>query len=79
MKTGNADKRQIFKQMYDLGRTGRDLAINTGFFNEYLEGYLVLTLQAMETPPERIKEAQAQLKDLLETTGAETARKCLYE
>lgn len=79
MKDKITDKKQIFRLMYSLGRTGRDIAINSGFFNEYLEGYLKLTLQATGTPPEKIKEAQAQLKTLLEHTGAETARKCLFE
>ena len=65
--------------MYDLGRTGRDLAIDTGFFNEYLQGYLKLTLQATGTQPEKIKEAQERLKNILEHTGAEAARKSLYE
>lgn len=62
---------QLFKEYVHKTKEERAQIINTGMFNSFIEGYLVATLDAMQTDSETITKAKRTLKRVLDTTSAQ--------
>lgn len=62
------------KQEITKSYAERDATINTGAYNSYIKGYLILTLEAMGQDRETIREAAHTLQALFDDTSAQEAR-----
>lgn len=73
------DKIEMFKKMLKTPYSERYEYINTGLFNEIIEGYLILTLDEMGQSKEEIWSAVHVLRSVLDFNGAEHAHKVCKE
>lgn len=64
------------KQLQEITKdpTERDMTIDTGAYNSYIKGYLILTLEAMGQDQETIRQAARTLRARLDDTSAREAR-----